>query len=154
LRRVVILALVVSACASSGGRSLPTAAAPSEPGGRWAVSFTRAMDPWSEGPHGYRLHLTCPDGTDINPAAHGFSVSPSESLIDGPVYLRLDGPGTGFLAPSNLRNLHPDQATVAVITLTSMTESLAAESARECQADFVFDGGDPVRLEPSDPLVP
>lgn len=154
MRRVLAIALLASACTSSVEPSLPTAAAPGEPGGIWAVSFQRQMDPWPEGLHGYRLRVTCPDGTDIHPSARSFNVAPTETLVDDAVYLRFDGPGTGFMAPANLRNINPGQDTVAVITLTSMTESEAASARESCEATIVYDGSDPVLLEPSEPFVP
>jgi hypothetical protein len=149
---VAILAvLCLTAC---GGDRLTPANVATEPGGGLAVAFTRTFPAgfWHPGDHAYRLVLVCPN-RNVGPPAIRFEVSEDAPRF-GSVYLRLDGPGRNLLAPADLASVHPDDVTVAVITLAGMTEPDAQEVGTRCQGTVVYDGLDPEELEPGPPFSP
>jgi hypothetical protein len=152
-RRTLVLlslGLVLAGC----GDSLTPANVAREPGGTLAVSFSRTFPPgfWTPGDHAYRLVITCP-AQHVGPPVAGFTVRDDARRM-GTVYLRIDGAGSRLLAPSDLGAVHPDDTTVAVITLAGMTESAAEEARAACTASIVYDGLDPETLEPGSPFSP
>ncbi len=148
---VLALTLLVAACAT---RSLTPANVAPEPGGTLAVSFTRTFPPgfWSEGEHGYRLVVACP-AQHVGPPVVRFTVS-RDAPRAGTVYLRFDGPGRHLLSPADLTSVHPDDATVAVVTLAGMTQETAEDARSRCRGTVVYDGLDPDVLEPGVPFSP
>lgn len=146
MRRVAVLLVLGSlvGCASS----LSPVNVAREPGGTLAVSFTHTFPPgfWQEGEHAYRLVITCPT-QHVGPPVASFTVS-SDAPSLGTVYLRIDGPGSRLLSPSDVSRVHPDDTTVAVVTLAGMTESAAEEARSGCSGSIVYDGLDPETLEP------
>ncbi|HSJ29131.1 MAG TPA: hypothetical protein VLB67_13065, partial [Acidimicrobiia bacterium] len=138
-RRVLVLLSLVLALAGCGD-SLTPANVAREPGGTLAVSFTRTFLPgfWEPGEHAYRLVITCP-AQHVGPPVAGFTVSDQAPEL-GTVYLRIDGPGSRLLAPSDLGAVHPDDTTVAVITLAGLTENAAEDVRSDCSASIVYDG--------------
>lgn len=148
---VFVLAVVLSAC---GGGSLSPANVAAEPGGTFAVSFTRTFPPefWEPGPHAYRLVITCP-ARQVGPPVVRFEVS-EDAPSSGTVYLRFDGPGRSILSPADLAAVNPDDTTVAVVTLAGMNEIAAEEAREDCDGTVVYDGLDPESLEPGPPFSP
>jgi hypothetical protein len=148
---LITLTLALTAC---GGRSLTPANVAPEPGGNLAVSFTRQFPPgfWSEGEHAYRMVITCPT-QQVGPPVVRFTVSADAPRVDT-VYLRFDGPGTNLLSPADLASVHPDDSTVAAVTLAGMTEEAANEAIARCHGTVVYDGLDPEPLEPGTPFSP
>ena len=148
---VVILTLALSAC---GSESLTPANVAAEPGGTFAVSFTRTFPPgfWEPGSHAYRMVITCP-AQQVGPPVVRFEVS-EEAPASGTVYLRFDGPGRHVLSPADLTAVNPDDTTVAVVTLAGMTEAAAEETREDCDGTVVYDGLDPESLEPGQPFTP
>ena len=151
--RVVIL-IVAFAAAGCGGEALTPANVAPEPGGTLALSFTRTFPPgfWEEGEHAYRMVIVCPT-QNVGPPVVRFEVSDDAPEV-GTVYLRFDGPGRHLLSPADLSTVHPEDTTVAVVTLAGMTESDVAEARTGCDASIVYDGLDPEPLAPGDPFSP
>lgn len=150
-RGLLVMALVLGAC---GGSGLSPANVATEPGGSLAVSFTRTFpaDTWTTGDHAYRLVIVCPTQR-VGPPVVRFEVS-EEAPRSDPVYLRFDGPGRNMLSPADLPAIHPDDVTVAVITVAGLTPTDAEEARSECDANIVYDGLDPEPLEPGAPFSP
>lgn len=151
LSAIVVLAITLSAC---GSGSLTPANVAAEPGGTFAVSFTRTFPPgfWEPGSHAYRLVITCP-AQQVGPPVVRFEVS-DEAPVSGTVYLRFDGPGRHILSPADLAAVNPNDTTVAAVTLAGMTDSAAEEARAECDGTVVYDGLDPESLEPGPPFTP
>lgn len=149
--RGLLAMMLVTAC---GGPGLSPANVASEPGGSLAVSFTRTFPAgtWTTGDHAYRLVIVCPTQR-VGPPVVRFQVSEDAPRSD-PVYLRVDGPGRNLLSPADLSAVHPDDVTVAVITVAGLTPADAEEARSECGASVVSDGGDPEPLEPGAPFSP
>jgi hypothetical protein len=130
--------------------TLPTAVPPEGgPGqiGEWAIPFMYQMpeDAWGIGFHRYALHVDCPILAQDSLAGEwrDFVVTNDVTLLDVPVYLRLGGLSTGALGPPNVQNIHPDQLTIALVTIIGVTEEqagIAAESP-DCEVVLVWDGG-------------
>lgn len=147
---LLVTVMLVVAC----GTGLSPANVATEPGGSLAVSFTRTFPAgtWTTGEHAYRLVIVCPTQR-VGPPVVRFEVSDDAPRSD-PVYLRFDGPGRSVLSPSDLTAVHPDDVTVAVITVAGLDADDAEEARSECDASVVYDGGDPERLEPGAPFSP
>jgi len=137
-----------------GNGSLTPANVAAEPGGGLAISFSRAFPPdfWEPGGHAYRLVITCPSQS-VGPPVVRFDVS-TDAARAGTVYLRFDGTGRNLLSPADLASVHPDDTTIAVVTLAGMTESGAEEARAACEGTVVYDGLDPEPLEPGPPFSP
>lgn len=148
---LLIGALVVAGC---GGESLSPANVAAEPGGSFAVSFTRTFPPgfWAEGDHAYRMVIVCP-AQNVGPPVVRFEVADDAERVET-AYLRFDGPGRNLLAPADLPAVHPDDTTVAVVTLAGMTPAEAASARTDCTGTVVYDGLDPESLEPGEPFSP
>jgi hypothetical protein len=151
LAAFVLLGTLASGCA--GGALTPANVAP-EPAGFMAVSFTRTFDPgfWTEGEHAYRLVITCP-ARSVGPPPVTFRVSEQSERVEV-AYLRTDGPGRSPLSPADLSSVHPDDTTVAVVTLAGMTEDDADNARDACAGTIVYDGLDPESLDPGEPFSP
>lgn len=143
--------MILFGCADS---SLTPANVAPEPAGALAVSFTRDFPPgfWEAGSHAYRLVLTCPT-QNFDPPVVRFTVTPDAPQVET-VFLRFDGPGRSPLSPSDLGSVHPDDPTVAVVTLAGMTEADADEARARCHGTVVYDGQDPVPLVPGAYFTP
>ena len=152
---MTLLALFVGVLAAGcGGESLSPANVAAAPGGTQAVSFTRTFPPgfWEEGEHAYRMVMVCP-AQNVGPPVVRFEVSDDAPQV-GTVYLRFDGPGRHVLSPADLPNVHPDDTTVAVVTLAGMTEAEAEGARTDCDGSVVYDGLDAEALEPGEPFSP
>lgn len=150
-RGLLVMVVLLGAC---GGVGLSPANVASEPGGSLAVSFTRTFPAgtWTTGDHAYRLVIVCPTQR-VGPPVVRFQVSEEAPRAD-PVYLRFDGPGRSLLSPADLPAIHPDDVTVAVVTVAGLTPADAEEARSECDGSVVYDGGDPEQLEPGAPFSP
>ncbi|MDX1447814.1 MAG: hypothetical protein R3246_02025 [Acidimicrobiia bacterium] len=157
MRRVLIvltsigLASVLTACSGPG---LSPANVASEPGGTLAVAFTRTFEPgwWTPGDHAYRLVIVCPSQR-VGPPVVRFEVSEDAPRAD-PVYLRFDGPGRSLLSPADLPAVHPEDVTVAAITIAGLTPEAAEDARTDCDASVVYDGLDPEPLDAGVPFSP
>jgi hypothetical protein len=154
VRTLVALVLLGSLASGCAGQALTPANVAPEPAGFMAVSFTRTFDPgfWTEGEHAYRLVITCP-ARSVGPPPVSFFVSEHTERVDT-AYLRTDGPGTSPFSPADLSSVHPDDTTVAIVTLAGMTESDAEDARNVCNGTIVYDGLDPEPLEPGRPFSP
>ncbi|MEX2422802.1 MAG: hypothetical protein WD990_02385 [Acidimicrobiia bacterium] len=148
---ILIVACFVVGC---GADALSPANVAAAPGGTQAVSFTRTFPPgfWEEGDHAYRMVIVCP-AQNVGPPVVRFTVSEDAPQV-GTVYLRFDGPGRHLLSPADLPAVHPDDTTVAVVTLAGMTEADAEEARTDCDGSVIHDGLDPESLEPGGPFSP
>jgi hypothetical protein len=151
--RVAIL-IVASVVAGCGGESLSPANVAAEPGGTFAVSFTRTFPPgfWEEGEHAYRMVIICP-AQSVGPPVVRFEVADDAQRV-GTAYLRFDGPGRHLLSPADLSAVHPDDVTVAVVTLAGMTEAEAENARTDCSGTVVYDALDPEPLEAGELFSP
>ena len=149
--RLLALCVVLASCA---GNPLTPANVAAEPGGDLAISFTRTFPArfWEPGGHAYRLVITCPSQS-VGPPVVRFEVSTDAPRV-GTVYLRIDGPGRSLLSPADLTSVHPDDTTIAVVTLAGMTVPGVEEARAECEGTVVYDGLDPEPLEPGTPFSP
>ena len=151
--RLAVIALLLAAC----GPTLTPVDPPAQPGGTMAVQFTRGFAPghWEPGPHGYRLGVSCTElEIALEPPVIRFDAEPSQAVLDEPVWLRFDGPSPTSLSPSDHSAIHPDQATVAVMTLVGLTVAEAELAVTDCAATVVYDGNDAERLDPGEPFIP
>lgn len=148
---ILIVSIAVTGC---GGESLSPANVAAAPGGTQAVSFTHTFPPgfWEEGEHAYRMVIVCP-AQSVGPPVVRFEVS-NEAPQVGTAYLRFDGPGRHVLSPADLPAVHPDDTTVAVVTLAGMTETDVEGARTNCDGSVVYDGLDPETLEPGEPFQP
>ena len=148
---ILIISFLVAGC---GNEALSPANVAAEPGGTLAVSFTRTFPPgfWEEGDHAYRMVIVCP-AQNVGPPVVRFEVS-DDALPVGTVYLRFDGPGRHLLSPADLPAVHPDDTTVAVVTLAGMTATGAEDARNDCDGSIVYDGLDPETLEPGESFSP
>ncbi|MEX2279545.1 MAG: hypothetical protein WEA76_05595 [Acidimicrobiia bacterium] len=148
---ILVLGAVLAGC---GGGSLSPANVAPEPGGAVAVSFTRTFPPgfWAQGDHAYRLVVECPTQRFTPPIVR-FEVSEEADEV-GTAYLRFDGPGRRVLSPADLSAVHPEDTTVATLTVAGMTETDAEEALTDCRASVIYDGLDPEPLEPGAPFRP
>ncbi|MGH2619441.1 MAG: hypothetical protein ACRDHG_02565 [Anaerolineales bacterium] len=130
--------------------SLPTAVGPEAQPGTWAVSFSYEFPTgfWLEGDHRYGFYMDCPvlQQFDVPSEYRDFTVTQETIAFESPVYLRLGGLSTGALAPINLEAIHPDQATVAVVTLIGVTEEQARQAVQAGECDMVI-GWDAVNAQ-------
>ena len=122
--------------------SLPTAVGPEAQPGTWALSFSYEFPAgfWAEGNHRYGFYMDCPVLQQFNvPSEYrDFTVTQDILPFDSPVYLRLGGLSSGALAPINLDAIHPDQATIAVVTVVGVTEEQAQQATRPGECDMVI----------------
>ena len=141
--------------------SLPTAVGPEAQVGTWAISFSYEFPAgfWLEGDHRYGFYMDCPVLQQFNvPSEYrDFTVTLDTIAFESPVYLRLGGLSTGALAPINLDAIHPDQATVAVVTVVGVTEEQARQAAGqpgECDLVIGWDGPNAQTLVAAEPFRP
>ena len=140
--------------------SLPTAVGPEVQPGTWAVSFSYEFPAgfWLQGDHRYGFYMDCPVLQQFNvPSEYtDFTVTLETTAFDSPVYLRLGGLSTGALAPINLDAIHPDQATVAVVTVLGVTEDQAqqADQTSECEIVIGWDTMNAQTLIAAEPFRP
>jgi hypothetical protein len=83
-----------------------------------------------------------------------FDVVESTQLFSDPVYLRINGLSYGVLAPANIEVIHPEQETVAVVTLLGFPENVAQTAAEDCQGLIRYDDKPPLSLTPGEPFRP
>lgn len=126
--------------------SLPTAVPPAGGTSVWAVSFVHEFPAsfWRIGQHQYGFFMDCPELGQLESAGEYrfFQVTGATPAFDDPVYLRLAGLSTGPLAPINLEAIHPEQVTIAVVTILGVSEeqALNAADSSECEVVFGWDG--------------
>lgn len=118
------------------------------------MAFTHTFPPgtWTEGDHAYRLVIVCPSQR-VGPPVVPFEVSPDAPRAN-PVYLRVDGPGTNLLSPADMAAVHPEDTTIAAVTVAGLTVQGAEAARTECEASIVVDGGDPLPLTAGSPFSP
>lgn len=163
---VALFGILLSAC--GGGEPtqtflLPTAVAPINSGeeaqsGDWAVSFSREFPPgfWEEGEHRYGFMYDCPilfgqqQGTDWI----FFEVTEESSPLNQPVYLRPNWLSTDVIGGVGVGAIHPDQPTIAMISIVGLSEAAANASMSGCDIIFGYDNGVPVQLTSGSPFRP
>jgi hypothetical protein len=142
---------------------LPTAVPPEIPAGApgdLALPFIYEFEKGSipMGFHRYGFLVSCPGlttgvtGSDwIN-----FTVSQTEELIEGPVYLRLAGISTDPLGGRQVFNLHPDQEIIAIVTFIGVTEESAqqARESQDCEIIIRLDDKSTLKLLPGETYKP
>jgi len=128
--------------------------------GSWAVSFSYEFPAgfWLEGDHRYGFYMNCPVLQQFNvPSEYrDFTVTQDTIAFESPVYLRLGGLSTGALAPINLDAIHPDQPTVAVVTVIGVTEDQARQAGElsECEMVIGWDAINAQTLVAAEPFRP
>ncbi len=141
--------------------TLPTAVPPEViQQGSWAIPFVYEFPEgtWGVGFHRYALRVDCPILGEYSIAGEwrDFVTDSTHATLNTPVFLRLGGLSTSTLGPPNIRAIHPDQFTVAIVTLIGVTEEqaqIAAESDN-CIAMVSWDGINLAELEASAPYQP
>lgn len=175
IRRLILLStLALAACSAEADQpptaaaiptaippaGLPTAIAPEQATGSWAVSFEYDFPEnfWPIGQHEYGFFIDCPALGQIENAGDYrlFQVTNAASLFQNPIYFRLAGLSTGVLAPINVDVIHPEQATIAVVTIIGVTEEQASAAAEveSCQVVFGWDGQAAETLIAGEPFQP
>jgi hypothetical protein len=123
----------------------------------WAVTFEYRFPPgsWSIGTHQYHFDFSCPsDILDNNgTATNDFSVSDTYPSTPTEIYLRWGGVRTSKLVnPQAVNGVNPSQTTIAVLTWSEVTKSIAERIAATCNATVNWDGGTPQPLIPQTPF--
>lgn len=171
LARIILGGLALAACSAQATlppptptqiepTSLPTAVGPEAQPGTWAVSFSYEFPAgfWLEGDHRYGFYMDCPVLQQFNvPSEYrDFTVTQGTIAFESPVYFRLGGLSTGALAPINLEAIHPDQATVAVVTVIGVTEDQARQAGKlsECEMVIGWDAINAQTLVAAEPFRP
>ena len=167
MKRLVLLLLVIpgiiSACGLQSAPAptpLPTAVPPSGTqieGGDWAVSFAHEFPEqlWASGVHRYKFQLNCPGILEDSDADWVyFDVLEEADVLPFPVYFRLHGLSTDVLAGQNVEALHPDQATIAVVTLVGLSEENTSYAIDNCICLFHWDADLFQLLTPGEPFIP
>jgi hypothetical protein len=140
--------------------SLPTAIPPEGETSLWAIDFRLEFPAsfWTLGQHQYGFFMDCAELGQVQSAGdyHLFQVTNAVAAFEDPIYLRLAGLSTGPLDPINLDAIHPDQATVAVVTILGITEEQArqAASSDDCEIVFGWDGIKAENLTAGEPFQP
>ena len=143
--------------------TLPTAVLPEGgPGqtGEWAIPFTYQMPEgtWGVGFHRYGLRVECPilAGASLAGEWQDFVVTNDVTPLNVPVYLRLGGLSISTLGPPNVLTIHPDQVTIALVTIVGVTEEQAAVAAEseDCEVIIGWDGANAEELLPGEPYRP
>lgn len=141
--------------------TLPTAVSPDTiQEGTWAIPFTYEFPEgtWGVGFHRYAVRVDCPVLSPDGLAGEwqDFVATNDIPLLRTPVYLRLGGLSTSTLGPPNVQNIHPDQFTIAVVTIIGVTEEQAALAAEsdDCSALVAWDGSRIEELSPAEPYRP
>lgn len=139
---------------------LPTAVPPETQPGAWAVPFSYQFPEgtWGVGFHRYALRVNCPTLAQVGLAGEwrDFVVTNEATPLKTPVYLRLGGLSTATLGPPNLQTIHPDQLTIARVTILGATEEQAAAAAKaeDCEVIVGWDGIRAEQLLPGEPFRP
>ncbi len=139
---------------------LPTAVPPETQPGSWAIPFSYQFPEgtWEVGFHRYGLRVDCPTLGQASLAGEWreFLVRNEANVLDAPVYLRLGGLSTATLGPPNLQTIHPDQLTIALVTVIGVTEEQAAAAANseDCEVVVGWDGTRVQELLPAQPFRP
>lgn len=139
---------------------LPTAVPPAGDTGTWAVSFVYEFPAsfWPLGQHQYGFFMDCPELGQLESAGEYrfFQVTNAAPAFEDPVYFRLAGLSTGPLAPINLEVIHPDQITIAVVTILGISEeqALNAADSAACEVVFGWDGMSAASLIAGEPFQP
>ncbi len=140
--------------------SLPTAIPPEGETSVWAVSFVYEFPAsfWQLGQHQYGFYMDCPELGQVESGGDWrfFQVTNAVPSFEAPIFLRLGGLSTGVLAPINVDAIHPDQVTVAVITILGVTEeqALNAADSAECEIIVGWDGVQAQTMAASPPFQP
>ena len=164
---VCILAVVMTACGQKDIAvdisPLPTAVGP-ETGvqgvdvGSWAITFEHVFPSgfWGVGVHRYSFYVHCPImfQEDIKGEWVLFESSNDEVLQIQPMYLRLAGISSGILSSAFTDIIHPDQETIAVVTLLGMTENMLSMVGSECSAFIAWDDKGATSMVFGDPFQP
>jgi hypothetical protein len=159
---LLILGLALVACSQASAEpdpfDLPTAIPPEVPPSRgaWAIPFIFVFPPtfWEQGQHQYAIDVDCPDGAggDVQSQAHTIIVTEDAQIFDSPLYLRLYGPSTSLIGQPSGPFIHPEQTTIAAVTILGVsTESVDVVSS-ECEVRFFWDDQPPEFLSPQDPF--
>jgi len=160
---ILVIPLILGACGIQSTpipTPLPTAVPPSEPlaeGGDWAVSFDYEIPDqvWAEGVHRYRVQLHCPGVIEDSTSEWVyFDVTEDATILSTPVYLRLQGLSTGVLAGQNLSAVHPEQKTIAVVTLVGLSETSSQLAIDNCICLFRWDNNLMQMLTPQESFIP
>ncbi len=159
-----LLTVLLVGCAANASAPrvtmLPTAVPPSaRPSSVWAVAFAREFPPrfWPAGAHTYTLLVHCPplEQPDRTSPPHTFVVDADGVLQEDPIYFRLGGPSYDQVAPIGLGTaIHPDQKTVAVVTIVGIPQTVTKQVQEECEVLIRWDGQLPQSLAPQEPFQP
>ena len=164
----IVIAVAAAACSADTELEppipttdvLPTAVPPDTQPGSWAIPFTYQFPEgtWGVGFHRYALRVDCPILAQESLAGEwrDFVVTNETSPLNTPVYLRLGGLSTATLGPPNVQTIHPNQLTIAVVTIIGVTEeqaSVAGES-EDCEVIIGWDGSRAEELSPAQPYRP
>jgi hypothetical protein len=139
---------------------LPTAVPPRNTPGTWAISFEYSFPSnfWDKGTHLYGFFVDCP--TLIEETIGGewrwFNATDEAQLFESPIFLRLAGLSHGLLAPIEIDTIHPEQATIAVVTILGVTlENVElATSSPDCEVLIRWDDKTPKNLVAGEPFQP
>jgi hypothetical protein len=128
--------------------------------GDLALPFTFVFEKGSipMGFHRYGYLISCPGLTTGATGSDwiNFTVSQTEELIEGPVYLRLAGISTDPLGGRQVFNLHPDQEIIAVVTFIGVSEESAqiARESQRCEVIIRLDDRSTIKLQPGETYKP
>jgi hypothetical protein len=124
---------------------LPTAVPPRNIPGAWAISFEYPFPSgfWNEGAHRYGFLIDCPILLEESIAGEWrwFNTVEEAQLVESPIFLRLGGLSYGLLAPIDRDTIHPEQTTIAVVTILGVTleDAELAISSPDCEVLIRWD---------------
>ena len=112
----------------------------------WVVAFEYRFPAgfWAVGDRSYTLAITCPNVEGgIGPASwtRSFAVNDGAPILPDAVYFRLAGPESRPLGGDPIREIHPNQTTIALIWLTEMSEADVRLATTDCVATVNWEGG-------------
>ena len=157
---LTVTLLLASACAVQpelAGADLPLAEKPDTVeqatwGLPFAVEFPAGY--WEAGAHRYRFLIDCPVlEAEVESLPVEFRVTPLTPTLNKTVYLRMAGLSDGIMMPANVRAIHPDQATTAVVTFLGLSQATIDE-ASSCEGLVEFDGDRAELMQPGEPFRP
>jgi hypothetical protein len=129
----------------------------STPGSSWVVAYEHEFpsDFWTPGTHDYTLTISCPlTEPTRDTVSHSFEVSEEAASIPGAVYLRVTGlRDAPFEEGELLETIHPNQPTIARVSLTYPTVEEAQVASQDCQLFISWDGRSPQSLLSAAPYL-
>jgi len=136
--------------------STPTPTVVSENAPVWMIDFemTFGAGSWKVGHHIYTFDIQCPEPEGSIAYTAEFDVAENVPIYDPIVYLRLNGPNTGFPSTGEkINTINPQQKTKFIVGFTgSYTKADVIALGESCKVTAAWDNIQPTKLSPSEPF--